>query len=42
MIGLNSLNDVIFAQYCVAASADMTWNAAVIAQNGTWNDQPAA
>jgi len=38
VIGLNSLNNVTLAQYCVPAGADMTWNAAVIAQNGTWND----
>ena len=38
MIGLNSLNDVTLAQYVAPAGGDVTWSAAVIAQNGTWND----
>jgi hypothetical protein len=38
VIGLNSLNDVTLAQYVAPAGGDVTWNAAVIAQNGTWND----
>ena len=38
VVGLNSLNDVTLAQYVAPSGADVTWNAAVIAQNGTWQD----
>ena len=38
VIGLNSLNDVVIAQYSAASGADLTWSAAIIAQNGTWKD----
>src|SRR5262249_8448804 len=38
VIGLNSLNDIILAPYCAASGADFSWNAAVIAQTGPWQD----
>lgn len=38
VIGLNALNTVYVAQYSAASGADLTWNAAVIAQTDTWKD----